>query len=63
MRIEVDVARCVGAGQCVLSAPSLFDQNDDGLVEVLNTEPGDTEADAARTAAEVCPSDTIALHG
>ena len=62
MKIEVDMGRCVGAGQCVLTAPSLFDQNDAGLVEVLDAEPGDADVDAARTAAEVCPSGTITLH-
>ncbi|MFF0087030.1 ferredoxin [Streptomyces canus] len=32
MRIDVDADRCVGAGQCVMAAPKVFDQNDDGTV-------------------------------
>ncbi|MCZ9347247.1 ferredoxin, partial [Streptomyces sp. TRM76130] len=36
MKINVDRSRCVGAGQCVLTAPALFDQGEeDGLVEVV----------------------------
>jgi ferredoxin len=62
MKINVDRSRCVGAGQCVLTAPALFDQGEeDGLVEVLDAEPDDTQAAAARMAASVCPSGTITL--
>jgi ferredoxin len=62
MRIHVDRNRCVGAGQCALTAPALFDQgDDDGLVEVLDAEPDDTQAAAAAMAARVCPSGTITL--
>ncbi|MFF4541032.1 ferredoxin [Streptomyces aureus] len=62
MRIHVDRSRCVGAGQCALTAPALFDQGEeDGLVEVLNAEPDDTQAAAAAMAARVCPSGTITV--
>ncbi|MEU3528549.1 MULTISPECIES: ferredoxin [Streptomyces] len=62
MKINVDRSRCVGAGQCVLTAPALFDQGEeDGLVEVLDAEPDDTQAAAAKMAAQVCPSGTITL--
>ncbi len=48
MRISVDTDRCVGAGQCVLSAPDVFDQDDMGIVLVL-AEPADEPArEAAR---------------
>ncbi|MFI0484444.1 ferredoxin [Actinomadura sp. 9N215] len=40
MRISTDRHRCVGAGQCVLSAARLFDQDEDGLVVVRATDPG-----------------------
>ena len=39
MEINVDRDRCVGAGQCVLSAPDVFDQDDEGLVTVLDPAP------------------------
>ncbi|MEU4087785.1 ferredoxin [Streptomyces sp. NPDC026665] len=62
MRIHVDRSRCVGAGQCALTAPALFDQGEeDGLVEVLIAEPDDTQAAAAAMAARVCPSGTITV--
>ncbi|ADI03775.1 ferredoxin [Streptomyces bingchenggensis BCW-1] len=61
MRINADADRCVGAGQCVLAAPDLFDQDDDGTVTVL-TEPGAATKDAAREAVHLCPSGAITLE-
>jgi len=62
MRISIDTDRCVGAGQCVLSAPEVFDQGDDGLVMVLADEPAESEGKAVRQAQEICPSQAITLH-
>ncbi|MFI9031219.1 ferredoxin [Streptomyces sp. NPDC053560] len=60
-RISVDTERCVGAGQCVLSASAVFDQDDDGLVTVL-APPADAAAvESAREAAAVCPSGAITV--
>jgi ferredoxin len=57
--LAVDRDRCIGAGQCVLAMPSVFAQDDDGLVVAdlhgLRTLP-------ARAAQEVilrCPSGAI----
>ncbi len=52
---------CIGAGQCVLSAPDYFDQDDDGLVVVLV--PFEDEPDAAVLGAiQLCPSGALRLH-
>ena len=62
MRIRVLRDRCVGAGQCVLSAPHLFDQSDDdGTVVVLNETPSSADEADAVTALGLCPSGTIRL--
>ena len=50
----VDRDRCIGAGNCVLNAPELFDQDDDGLVVLLDGAGADGPA-AARAVAS-CPS-------
>ncbi|MER6100690.1 ferredoxin [Streptomyces sp. NPDC001728] len=57
MRIVADSGRCIGAGQCVLTAPELFDQDEDGLVVLLAGSVA-TEADAklARSAEHLCPA-------
>ncbi|HWO63790.1 MAG TPA: ferredoxin [Umezawaea sp.] len=63
MRIIVDTGKCVGAGQCVLTEPALFDQSeDDGTVIVLNQTPEGELIEKAREAAHVCPSQAISLE-
>ncbi|GAA3439779.1 ferredoxin [Kutzneria kofuensis] len=59
MHITADRERCVGAGQCVLAAPAVFDQDDDGLVAPLTLDPGSGEQEAVRQAVNVCPSAAI----
>jgi ferredoxin len=62
MRISVDLELCVGAGMCVRTAPSLFDQDpSDGTVILLTD--GDIEGDleTARLAVDVCPSGALSL--
>ena len=57
LRISADSGRCIGSGQCVLTAPDLFDQDEDGIV-VLLTESVTTGPDAAlaRQAEHLCPA-------
>ncbi|WP_019546639.1 ferredoxin [Streptomyces sulphureus] len=60
MRITVDEEKCCGAGQCVLTAPEVFDQRDeDGVVVLLDAEPAAERQDAAQEAAAVCPAGAI----
>lgn len=60
MRIATRTDRCVSTGQCVLAAPDLFDQDEDqGLVVVLDPEPADPAA--AREAAAACPVSAITV--
>ncbi|MER7837622.1 ferredoxin [Streptomyces sp. NPDC096040] len=55
---------CVGAGQCVLAAPAVFDQGvEDGLVVVLDETPPDSELPAVRDAVWACPSGALTLRG
>ena len=61
MRIEVDHEACVGAGQCALVAGEVFDQDDDGIVEVLTEEPDPADEPAVRRAATLCPARAITL--
>ncbi|MQA78765.1 MAG: ferredoxin [Streptosporangiales bacterium] len=61
MKVSVDVDACVGGGQCVLAASDVFDQDDDGLVLVLQSAPGQDQADAVRLAARLCPARAITV--
>lgn len=61
MRIAADTAVCVGAGQCVLTEPDMFDQDDDGTVIILTPHPDPDHADSARQAVNLCPSRALSL--
>ncbi|HEX5118032.1 MAG TPA: (4Fe-4S)-binding protein [Pseudonocardiaceae bacterium] len=61
MRIKADRGVCVGAGQCVLTEPAVFDQGDDGLVVLLDEAPEGARADAGRMAVDLCPSGALSL--
>ncbi len=61
MGISVQRDACVGAGQCALVAPDVFDQDDDGLVLLLQDAPEGADHDAAVKAARLCPARAIAV--
>lgn len=62
MKINVDTSRCIGAGHCVVAAPSLIAQNgDDGLVVLLNPDAGPVLVNAATDAARLCPTGAIVV--
>ncbi|HEY7144655.1 MAG TPA: ferredoxin [Streptosporangiaceae bacterium] len=63
MRVVVDRDRCVGAGLCVLTLPSAFDQSEeDGRVIFLGTgSMSPLQADLTRQAARLCPSGAVSV--
>jgi ferredoxin len=61
VRIQADRDVCIQAGNCVMTAAALFDQDDDGVVVVLVDEVPSGEEDHARAAVELCPSQALRL--
>ncbi|OKI48761.1 ferredoxin [Streptomyces sp. TSRI0281] len=62
MRLGVDRERCAGAGMCALTAPAVFDQDEEeGLVILLQPAPAPEHRAAARMAVGLCPAGAIAL--
>lgn len=62
-KISAERERCVGAGQCVLAAPTVFDQDEkDGLVLVLDERPPVSQSDAVQEAVRACPSGALVLR-
>jgi ferredoxin len=59
MRIDADRDVCISAGNCVMSAPAVFDQDDDGIVVLLTDPVPDAERDRAREAVKLCPSTAL----
>ncbi len=60
--VRADRGLCVGAGVCARIAPAVFDQDEEeGLVVVLDGHPEDAAAEAARRAVEGCPSGALSI--
>ncbi|AGM03953.1 ferredoxin [Amycolatopsis keratiniphila] len=58
MKLEVDRERCVGAGMCVLTAPGVFEQDEeDGRVRLLDPEPAEIG-----DAVQLCPAAAITAN-
>jgi len=62
-KVRVDEHKCIGAGQCVLRAPKVFDQREDGIVILLDETPPPALHEATRKAADVCPAEAIMIDG
>jgi len=57
VNIAIDEDRCIGAGQCVLAAPEVFDQrDDDGIAVLLDASPSENQRPQVEQAISVCPA-------
>ena len=61
MKVHADRDVCIQAGNCVMVADSVFDQDDDGIVMVLVDDIPDDEEDKAREAVKLCPSQALTI--
>jgi ferredoxin len=61
VRVEADRDVCIQAGNCVMSASAVFDQDDDGIVVVLVDEVPPDEEEHAREAVKLCPSQALRI--
>jgi ferredoxin len=63
MKVTIDRDKCIGAGQCVLAAATVFDQADsDGRVVLLNSDPSADLAPDVNKAAALCPALVITVE-
>jgi ferredoxin len=62
-QVVVEDHKCVGAGQCVVVAPEVFDQRDeDGMVVLLQAQPDPALRPAVEKAARLCPALAIRIE-
>lgn len=59
MRVRLDQAMCGTTGQCVLFAPEVFQQDDEGVGEVIEPRPGAEHHERVRLAEIGCPVGAI----
>lgn len=61
-RIDIDTAVCIGAGQCALTAPDVFTQDDDGFSRLLPGREDGNGSPLLREAARSCPVAAIRIQ-
>jgi ferredoxin len=62
VRIQADQEKCASSGQCVKTAPDVFDQREyDGVVSLRTDRPSPEQTENVRYAALICPSRAITV--
>ena len=60
MEIGLDQPKCIAAGNCVMLSPEVFDQDDEGgIVFLINENPDGSLHQSVRDAAAACPARAI----
>ncbi|MGW0752154.1 ferredoxin [Streptomyces sp. NPDC002587] len=62
MHIDIDTGVCIGAGQCALTAPAVFTQDDDGFGELVPGHADGAGSPLVREAARACPVSAISVR-
>ena len=61
MRVTVDLDMCASTGGCVHQAPTVCEIREDGMLYVLQVEPGEDLRAQVTAAEELCPTGAIAI--
>jgi ferredoxin len=61
VKVAADRDVCISAGNCVMVADAVFDQDDDGIVVVLVDKVPEGEEEHAREAVKLCPSQALQI--
>ena len=61
MKVAADRDVCISAGNCVMAASAVFDQDEDGIVMVLVDDVPEDEEEHVRDAVKLCPSQALRL--
>ncbi|MFE4669995.1 ferredoxin [Streptomyces sp. NPDC056716] len=60
-KVSIDTDHCIGAGNCYLTAPAVFDQDDDGFGTVRPGKEDGGGDPLFREAARGCPAQAVVL--
>jgi ferredoxin len=61
VKITADRDVCISAGNCVMVASAVFDQDEDGIVVMLVDDVPEDEEARAREAVKLCPSQALRI--
>ncbi|MBU6214021.1 MAG: ferredoxin [Actinomycetales bacterium] len=59
--VTVDMTKCQHYGQCCFEAPTVFELDAEGKLQVLQHEVDESLRDEVEAAADVCPMQAITL--
>lgn len=59
LEVHIDRSVCMGSGNCVFWAPTVFDQDDEGIAIVLEVDESAT--DRIMAAVQGCPTQAITI--
>ncbi|MEU0482120.1 ferredoxin [Streptosporangium sp. NPDC006013] len=62
MKIQIEADKCIASGGCVFACPDLFDQDDDGIVVLLDPNPPESLREKALAAIDACPAAVITVE-
>lgn len=60
MRIRIDREKCISAGNCVVTAPTVFILDDEEKATLID--PATVDEETLWLAAELCPTEAIVLE-
>lgn len=61
MDVTIDTDKCIASGGCVFACPEVFDQDDDGIVVLLDPHPDESLRPKVLEAIDACPASVIAV--
>jgi ferredoxin len=62
VRVVIDRRRCIGAGTCIVLAPSAFQWRQGDFVKPELLDPNSVDEDVLREVAAACPTRAIVLE-
>jgi ferredoxin len=63
MRVRINPSLCIASGACRMLVPTVFGEDDDGIVVLLKDTPEEADIDAVREAVLACPAAVISVDG
>jgi ferredoxin len=61
VNVTIESEKCIASGGCVFACPEVFDQDDDGIVVLLDANPDETLRDKVLEAIDACPAAVITV--
>jgi ferredoxin len=62
VHVSADKETCAVSSMCVYRVPEVFDQDEEGAVEIIDSDPPPSLHEAVRSAARGCPTRSIRVE-